>query len=113
MLELTWTSNNVPEAFAVASSADGSKLVAVVNGGGIYTRQTTPAPALSIVPSGGSLTLSWTVPSMDFALQGNSDLTTTNWIDVATTPTLNFTNLRNEVIVPPPISFHGFYRLKH
>src|SRR5262249_44888770 len=35
----TWTSNNVPDAFAVASSADGGKLVAVVNGGGIWTYQ--------------------------------------------------------------------------
>ena len=112
MLELTWTSNNVPEAFAVASSADGSKLVAVVNGGGIYTRQTTPAPALSIVPSGGSLTLSWTVPSIDLVLQGNADLNTNNWMGMTNKPTLNLTNLKYEVSLPLSVGSR-FFRLSH
>ena len=46
-------------------------------------------------------------------LQENPDLATTNWTDITNVPTLNLTNLRNEVIVPAPLSFHGFYRVKH
>jgi hypothetical protein len=36
---------------------------------------------------------------MNFTLQQNSDLGTTNWTDVAMTPTLNYTNLHYEVSV--------------
>lgn len=108
----TWTSNNVPDAFAVASSADGSKLVAVLNGGGIYVSQSTPAPLLNIRPSSGEALISWIVPSMDFVLQQNSDLTTTNWTDVTNTPTLNLTSLQNEVVVSATNGVR-FYRLKH
>jgi hypothetical protein len=96
----------------VASSADGNKLVAVVADGGIWTSQSTPAPLLSITPSGTNLVLSWTVPSMDFLLQRNSDLTTTNWTEVTNTPTLNLTNLQYQVLVSASIGSQ-FYRLKH
>ena len=41
----------LPEAFAVASSADGAKLIAAVNGGGIWTSQSTPAPRLRLACS--------------------------------------------------------------
>ena len=85
--------------------------MAVVNGGGIYTWQSTPAPALSISVSGGNLLLSWIVPSMPFVLQENSSLATPNWTNVPTPPTLNLTNLQNQVSVPLPTSNH-FYRLK-
>jgi len=98
---------------SVVCSADGNQLVAVVNGGGIYKSQSTPPPVLSLAPSAGDLLLSWIVPSMNLVLQENPDLATTNWTAVTHMPMLNFTNLRNEVIVPPPIDFHGFYRLKH
>ncbi|HXI50439.1 MAG TPA: hypothetical protein VNH84_03020 [Candidatus Saccharimonadales bacterium] len=97
---------------SVASSADGNKLVAAVNGGGIYTSQSTPAPALSITASGANIVHSWIVPSLDFSLQENSELTPANWMDVTNTPTLNLTNLQNQVTVPPPTG-NRFYRLKH
>ncbi len=52
---------------SVAASADGCKLVAAVNGGGIYTRQATPAPKLNISLSDTNLLLSfpwrWRPPS--------------------------------------------------
>jgi hypothetical protein len=110
----TWTANGAPkEAWSsVASSADGTKLVAVVDGGGIWTAQTTPAPFLSIAPSVTNVVLSWTVPSVNFTLQEKSDLSTTNWLDVTNTPTLNFTNLQDQVTVPAPAG-NRFYRLKH
>jgi hypothetical protein len=78
----------------------------------IYTSQTTPTPSLSLTPSGSNLVISWTVPSMDFTLQQNSDLSTTNWMDVPTPPVLNLTNLQNQVIVSPT-NGNTFYRLKH
>ena len=65
---------------------------------------------LSLTPSAGSLTLSWVVPSTSFVLQQNSDLTTTNWSDVPTSPTLNYTNLHYKVNMLPPPGRH-FYRL--
>jgi len=105
-------SNNVPDVFVVASSADGGKLAAVANGGGIYVSQSTPTPLLNVVRSGTNLVLSWIVPSKSFVLQHNSDLTTTNWMDVTNTPTLNLTNLQNEVVLSAT-SGSRFYRLKH
>jgi len=109
----SWTPNGTPSLnwCSVASSADGSKLVAVANGGGIWTSQSTPVPLLSITPSGTNLVLSWIVPSMDFLLQQNSDLTTTNWMEVTNTPTLNLTNLQNQVTLSSPVG-NRFYRLK-
>lgn len=97
----------------VTSSADGNKLVAVVGypSGGIYTWQTTPSPKLNITPFDSGLLISWIVPSMPFVLQETSDLNTPEWMDVTTQPTLNLTNLHNEVVLPLS-STKRFYRLK-
>ena len=110
---VNWEPINAPNAnwSGVASSADGSKLVAVANGGGIYTRQTTPRPALNITSSGNGLLVSWVIPSMNFQLQENSDLATTNWTDVVIAPVLNFTNLQNQVTFPLA-NANRFYRLQ-
>jgi len=99
---------------SIASSADGDTLVAAADltGGGIWTSQQTPSPGLRLSPSASDLVLSWTVPSMSFVLQENSDLTTTNWTDVPTSPSLNLTNLRNEVVLSST-NGNWFYRLKH
>lgn len=120
----TWVSNSIDSqqqvAMAVASSADGNKLVVVSEGpegrfgspgGGIYTSQSTPSPSLSINRASDQLALSWIMPSTNFSLQQNSDLTTTNWVTLTNTPTLNLTNLQNEVTLTPSNS-SGFYRLK-
>ena len=93
----------------VACSEDGSKLFAVVNGGGIWTAQITPTPQLSVVSTNGNLTLSWLVPSTNFVLQSSADLS--SWTDLTNQPTLNLTNLQNEVFLPFSGS-GGFYRLK-
>ncbi len=92
----------------VASSADGCKLVAVVHGGGISTWQTTPDPVLNIASSSANLLLSWIVPSQPFLLEESPDLT--NWSAVGLAPTLNYTNLHNELSLPVPPSTR-FYRL--
>jgi hypothetical protein len=110
----TWTENVAPAVkwSSVASSADGGNWVATVNGGGVYTSQSILAPFLSITTSAGDLVLSWTVPSTSFGLQQNSNLSGTTWTDVPETPALNYTNLKNQTIVPL-LTANRFYRLKH
>jgi hypothetical protein len=95
----------------VALSADGNKLIATVAGGLVYISSAIPTPQMSITPTSNSITLSWIIPSINFVLQQNSDLTTTNWINVANPPVLNLTNLQNQTTVPFPAS-SNFYRLK-
>jgi hypothetical protein len=102
---------------ALACSADGTQLVAAGDSP-IYVLHlpipppSVPAlPRLGLHPAGGNIDISWLVPSKNFVLQENSDLTTTNWAEVPTTPTLNFTNLHYEVAVSPSPGSR-FYRLK-
>lgn len=107
----TWTSNKVAGVswYSAASSADGNILIAVEQHGGIWTCRTTPSPKLSLAPSSASFTLAWTVPSTNFVMQQSSDLQ--NWADMTNQPVLNFTNLQNEAVLPPPVG-DVFYRLK-
>jgi hypothetical protein len=111
----TWMAASAPSTnwSSIASSADGSKLVAVVEGGGIYTWQSTATPLLSIARSESHTVISWTVPSMDFVLQQNSHLTTTNWMDLTNALVLNLTNLQNQVSIPTGSTTERFYRLRH
>jgi len=95
----------------VASSADAGRSVAASYYGSIYTSQPTGSPLLSLRLSGGNLLVSWLVPSAGFVLQQSFDLGSTNWTDVPTPPTLNFTNLHHQVSVSPSLG-SGFYRLK-
>jgi hypothetical protein len=108
----TWTPLAAPANnwSAVASSADGALLVATVAGGGIYTCQNTPAPQLGVAPAGTNIVVSWIVPSMNFVLQQNSGLASTNWADVPAAPVLNLTNLQNQVTLPASAG-GAFYRL--
>lgn len=107
----TWISNSAPlqKWASVASSADGCKLAAVAYGGGIWTAQLAPAPRLNITAP-NALQLSWIVPSTNLVLQQNLDLTTTDWVTLTNVPTLNLTNLQNEVILSPT-NWNAFYRL--
>jgi hypothetical protein len=109
-----WTSNSAPDLFwwSVASSADGAKMTAVVNGGPIYTWHTAPSPRLDLIPAGNKLSLSWLTPSEYFVLQQNDNLTTTNWVTLTNTPNLNLTNLRYQLLLIASNS-GGFYRLVH
>ena len=113
----TWTTNNTPyDAWrAVASSADGGKLVAAsgfynyISWGSIYTSQSIPKPLLNLLSSNDNFKLSWLVPSTNFVSQQSPDLS--SWTDVTNAPTLNLTTLQNEVVLSPTNS-SGFYRLK-
>ncbi len=110
-----WTSNSLPSGYwnSVASSADGNKLAAVDdNGGGsgIWTSQSTPTPYLNITPTNGGLVLSWIVPSTNFVMQQNFNLTTTNWTLVTNMSVLNLTNLQYQAVLSP--TNNSFYRLK-
>jgi photosystem II stability/assembly factor-like uncharacterized protein len=109
----TWISNNAPSLSwtGVASSADGSKLVAVVGTVGvspIYTLQSTPAPQLNPMLGNSNFCLSWTLPSTNFVLQQSFNLV--SWSDVTNAPTLNLTNLQNQVTLSPTNS-SSFFRL--
>jgi hypothetical protein len=110
---VTWGPASVTNAswVSVASSADGAKLVAAANGGGIYTWQTIPAPVLNVTTSAdGSVEISWTVPSLTFALQETSNLATSHWTPVGVSPTLNYGTLQYQVTLPKPQGT-VFYRL--
>jgi hypothetical protein len=116
-----WVSADAPAWSwgAIACSGDASTIVAASYGGpviGILRARAPapppPSPVLSVGLSGLGLGLSWLVPSSIFVVQQSSDLASTNWVDViAAKPTLNLTNLHNELALPrPPGS--TFYRLK-
>jgi len=79
--------------------------------GTIYTRQSVPAPLLSITASNDNLVLAWLVPSMPFVLQSSPDLSAANWTDVQATPALNCRTLQYEVLIPKPPA-PRFYRLE-
>ena len=109
-----WMAMSSPQqdfgVFPVASSADGRLFVAAARG--IYTSAPpVPSPRVRINPSGAGFDIAWLVPATRFVLQENVDLTTTNWTDVLTPPTLNYMNLHYEVSVTPAPGRH-FYRLK-
>ena len=110
----------------VACSADGNKVLAVCGAAYIYPSSLTeitlqfpiqlPQPPLAsrwlnISSSGGGANVSWLVPSSRSVLQENPDLTSTNWTDVPTVPSLNFTDLHYEVKFQSSPGSH-FYRLK-
>jgi hypothetical protein len=65
---------------------------------------------MNTTPANGNLTLSWIIPSTNFVLEQNLDLTSTNWTDVTNMPVLNLTNLQDEVTLPLT-NGSGFYRL--
>jgi photosystem II stability/assembly factor-like uncharacterized protein len=101
---------------AVASSADGYQMFAATygftvndNAGGIYFLQNTPSPKLTLTLLGTNLNLSWIVPSTNFVLQQNADLTT-SWNTLTNTPILNLTNLQDQITLPLN-NGNNFYRL--
>jgi photosystem II stability/assembly factor-like uncharacterized protein len=110
----TWIKNNVDTNVwnCVASSADGDKLVATTASIGVYARQITPTPLISMMAINHNLTLSWVVPSQNFNLRQNSYLSSTGWTDVPDLPVLNPTNLQCQITLPM-INSQGFYRLNN
>lgn len=117
----SWITTVVPHASwtGVTGSADGANLVAVAGSfpwgdvpvPGIYTMRSTPSASLVVTGSADGVNISWLVPSVDLVLEQNSDLGTTNWTEVAATPTLNYADLHYQVSIPPP-SGRMFYRLR-
>jgi hypothetical protein len=107
---VTWTTNNVPAEnwTSIATSADGNMSVAVTANGGIWISQTTPSPQLNLTPTNTNLGLSWLIPSTNVILQQSSDLI--SWVNLTNQPTLNLTNLNNELVLSPTNS-SGFFRL--
>jgi hypothetical protein len=114
-----WTSSSILNGalWAAACSADGTRILVADDGvpppgGGLYLSQSNPRPVLSLTRSGTNLVASWTVPSMPFTLQVNSDLTTTNWTDLSVPAPLNYSTLRNEALLSR-YTTNQFFRLKH
>jgi photosystem II stability/assembly factor-like uncharacterized protein len=115
---ITWSQTDAPFKgwWSVASSADGTKLVAAAQPGrlmsppgGIYTAQITSAPVINQRFDGNRIRISWTIPAKNFALQQSADLS--SWTDLTVTPSVNLTNLQNEVVLLPT-NGSGLYRLK-
>jgi photosystem II stability/assembly factor-like uncharacterized protein len=113
----SWQTNNLPEEGwgCVATSVDGNRLMVVSAGasggpGHIYNTYATSSPSLGIASAGNDLVLSWTVPSTNFVLQQNQDLSTTNWTPLTDQPVLNLTNLQNQMFLSSNGS-NNFYRL--
>jgi hypothetical protein len=108
----TWPGKNPSPldrwVFLKAGSADLCKMVGV-SSNYVYISQITPSPNLNLVVSGAGATLSWPVPSTNFTLMQNSDLGSTNWAPVGTSPNLNLSNLQYQVVLP--CSGTSFYRL--
>ena len=116
----SWTqesTGNYQNFASVAMTPDGDRMFAI-NGGGIsgspgsvYTAGFTPAPVLKSTLSRSNVMLAWTVPSTNFGLQQKLNLTAASWVTLTNQPTLNLTNLQNQVTLPLSGS-SGFYRLK-
>jgi hypothetical protein len=109
-----WTTNDIPINFsggggcAVALSADGNKSVIVGSAQYIYALYNPPAPQLNLAPSNSNLALSWLIPSTNFVVQQSPDLI--SWSSITDAPTLNLTNLNNELSLSPT-NGSGFFRL--
>ena len=69
-----------------------------------------PSPHLNLAATNGGVACSWILPSTNFVLQQNADLTTANWAAVTNVPVLNLTNLQQQVSLTPSNNA-GFYRL--
>jgi hypothetical protein len=89
--------------YSVSSEPSGNKLA--LTGGGAK-----PAPVLSIAYLSNQVTLSWSDSFTNFIPQENFDLSTTNWVTLTNTPTLNSDNQQNEIILSATNN-SSFFRL--
>jgi len=101
---------------SVACSADGGKLFLALgaddygHASSICTSYSPPKPYLNLETLSSNVVLLWIVPSTNYIVQQNTDLTTSNWRKVTNTPTFNSADLRNQMILPAH-NRSGFYRL--
>jgi len=77
---------------------------------GVWVGRLTPSPQLNIQSQSPNTTISWLIPSTNFVLQQSADLSNPTWSPVLTSPTLNFTNLNQQVTLPANGS-NDFFRL--
>jgi hypothetical protein len=111
-----WTSNNVSPATwtTCACSADGNVMVATAEpgstGGGVWVLKTRPSPQLNISFSGGGIDLSWIVPSTNVVLEQSLNLNSVNWTILTNSPSLNLSNLQEQMTVQPTNS-RAIFRL--
>jgi hypothetical protein len=108
-LGASWASNSLPEApwAWVACSADGKELM-VTGTNGIWISRTVPAPLLNLTSLNNAMNFSWTVPSTNMALEESPDLI--NWTVVTNCPSLNLTNLQEQLTLSETAS-NGFFQL--
>jgi hypothetical protein len=108
---VTWTTNlTSAQWLGGVVSADGCEMAADGSGQGTWIGLVTPSPQLNIQSQAPNAEISWLLPSTNFVLQQTTDLTTSTWTAVTNLPTLNFSNLNQEVTVPV-INSSGFFRL--
>jgi hypothetical protein len=110
---ITWITNlsSLSTDYRVAASADFCELVAVTSTGKeIWAGRATPSPQLNIKRQNSAIGLSWLLPSTNFVLQQSSDIAAISWTAVTNNPTLNFTNLQQQVSVPETTT-NTFFRL--
>lgn len=105
----TWQyfTNAGTEDYLIAASADGCQ-IAASSTNGIYLLQSVPSPKLNLMSSATNLTLTWTVPSTNFALQQSSDLV--NWNNLTNAPELDPSQVENQISLPLS-NGNAFYRL--
>lgn len=111
---VTWVTNLSNWSWTGTMSADGGEIIVEqTSGSGGLTNwigHATPSPRLNIQTTNGNLGISWLLPSTNFVLQQNADIATSNWVTIPGDPTLNFTNLNQEISVPVTTS-NAFFRL--
>lgn len=94
----------------LCNSADATRVVAAVHGGGIYVLQQKPSFTLRIRPCGDTLTLSWLIPAVPCWLEQSLSPNSGTWDKVEADPTLNARTLSCEILLAPG-SGPAFYRL--
>ncbi len=108
---VTWKPNSLLGSwYCAASSADGSALVVGSTYSGVWTSRTMYSPRLDLQVADTNLLLSWVKPSTNFVLQQTADLKTPNWVSLTNMPSLNLSNLQEQVALPTA-NGGGFFRL--
>jgi photosystem II stability/assembly factor-like uncharacterized protein len=108
---VTWVHDTTPflNWFSVAASADGNRFAAVTPRN-LANAYTVPAPILSMTDLSDAARISWTAPSTNVVLQQRLDLVSGGWTAVSSTPTLNLSNLQEELVLPTSAR-QSFFRL--
>ena len=100
---MNWVSNSIltpsyiNNPMSVNATADGNLDCRCSTTPTHGSLQKNPSPHLNLNFSGVNLALSWIIPSTNFALQQSPDLG--SWTMLTNQPTLNFTNLQNEIML--------------